>query len=115
MTSTQDETGADDGGRHPAIGDGGARTPTGDLHDIVAELLRIGLGHGVILSGRPPGQASSDVTSTRGSPAANNRCVPGPCPVPTTSEADQVKSLPADRRTALIFKLIGIAGRVEAT
>lgn len=24
MTSTQDETGADDGGRHPAIGDGGA-------------------------------------------------------------------------------------------
>lgn len=35
---------------------------------IVTELSGIGLGHDVILSGRPPGQASSDVTSTRGSP-----------------------------------------------
>lgn len=29
----------------------------GDLHDIVAKLLRIGLGHGVILPGPPVAQA----------------------------------------------------------
>ena len=55
------------------------RTPPGDLHDIVAELLWIGLGHGVILSGPPLGQASSDVTSARGSPdsAENSVLMPG--------------------------------------
>ncbi len=37
------------------------------LHDIVAELLGIGLGHVNILPGPPIGQASSDVTPTRGS------------------------------------------------
>src|SRR5690606_10306350 len=40
----------------------------GDSHDVVAELLGVGLGHLDILPGRPLGQASSDVTPTRGSP-----------------------------------------------
>src|SRR5690625_3333949 len=38
-------------------------------HHIVAELFRIGLGHGGILAGHPPGRARSDVTYPCSRPA----------------------------------------------
>jgi hypothetical protein len=39
-----------------------------DPYDILAELLRIRLGHSDILPTRPTGQASSDVTRSRNRP-----------------------------------------------
>ena len=44
------------------------RSAAGHLHDVVAELLWVGLGHESVLPRPPSGQASSDVTPTRSSP-----------------------------------------------
>src|SRR5690606_3819718 len=40
-----------------------------DAHHVVTELARVRLGHSSILPGRPPGQASSDVTYSCSSPS----------------------------------------------
>jgi len=45
--------------------------------------------------------------------ATNSRCDPAPVPVPTTSDADQMTSLPAYRRTVMILTLIGNAGQMK--